>query len=280
MLLGLLVLVVLSVLLVPVHYRIDLKKEQETMCRVRVTWAGVVLRIFVEYAQGTVTQKIRIFGISCQRKKKRAGRKKDSGTADSADHEEYDGEEPVDSGHNSVRQDAETTKQGAESPKSGKPEAEEPAPEDSVAKKQGKRLRFIRRLDRIKLSAQEKLHKVTVTGEFAKDEATREFLKLLWSQIVYFWKHIRPHRIRGWVHFGTGDPCHTGMLLGAISSLYGMLPPQFAIRPDFEEKILETELYVAGRLRLITAVIIAGCVFLGQTWKAFRARQRRWKENV
>lgn len=280
MILGLLVLVVLSVLFVPVHYRIDLKKEQETMCRVRVTWAGVVLRIFMEYAQGTVTQKIRIFGISCQRKKKRAGRKKDSGTADSADHEGYDGEEPVDSGHNSVRQDAETTKQGAESPKTGMPEAEEPAPEDSVAKKQGKRLHFIRRLDRIKLSAKEKLHKVTVTGEFAKDEATREFLKLLWSQIVYFWKHIRPHRIRGWVHFGTGDPCHTGMLLGAISSLYGMLPPQLAIRPDFEEKILETELFVAGRLRLVTAVIIAGRVFLGQTWKEFRARQRRWKENV
>ena len=141
-------------------------------------------------------------------------------------------------------------------------------------------MHFIRRLDRIKLSAKEKLHKVTVTGEFAEDEATREFLKLLWSQIVYFWKHIRPHRIRGWVHFGTGDPCHTGMLLGAISSLYGMLPPQLTIRPDFEEKILETELYVAGRLRLVTVVIIAGRVFLGQTWKAFRARQRRWKENV
>lgn len=279
MLLGLLVLVVLSVLLVPVHYRIDLKKEQETMCRVRVTWAGVVLRIFVEYAQGTVTQKIRIFGISCQRKKKRAGRKKDSAAADSADHEGYDGEEPQNAiDGDSVSSDAVSS--DAETPKSGKPKEDEPAPEDSASKKRGKRLHFIRRLDRIKLSAKEKLHKVTVTGEFAKDEATREFLKLLWSQIVYFWKHIRPHRIRGWVHFGTGDPCHTGMLLGAISSLYGMLPPQLAIRPDFEEKILETELFVAGRLRLVTAVIIAGRVFLGQTWKAFRARQRRWKENV
>lgn len=278
MLLGLLVLVTLSVLFVPVHYRIDLKKEQEMVCRAKVTWAGVLLRIFVEYAQGTVTQKIRIFGIPCQRKKKRAGRKRDAGKGGDGefgawDHDSYDSESRDMAGQDSSGQDA-------EAPKTGMPGAQEAVPEDSVSKKQGKRLHFVRRLDRIKLSAKEKLHKVTVTREFAEDEATREFLKLLWSQIVYFWKHIRPHRIRGWLHFGTGDPCDTGVLLGAISSLYGVLPPQLTIRPDFEEKILETELYVAGRLRLVTVVIIAGRVFLGQTWKAFRARQRRWKENV
>ena len=83
--------------------------------------------------------------------------------------------------------------------------------------------------------------------------AVKNVLKQLW----YLLKKIKPSKIKGDVVFGTGDPATTGQAIGAIAALYGFLPEELQITPDFEEQRYEGNLHVKGKLRLIHVVIIA-----------------------
>lgn len=77
------------------------------------------------------------------------------------------------------------------------------------------------------------------------------------AQIFYLLKKIRPRKIEGNVVFGTGDPASTGEIIGAAAVFYGLYPEKLQIVPDFEEKRLEGNLHVRGKLRLIHVLIIA-----------------------
>ena len=83
--------------------------------------------------------------------------------------------------------------------------------------------------------------------------AVKNVLRQLW----YLLKKIKPSKIKGDVVFGTGDPATTGQAIGAIAALYGFLPEELQITPDFEEKRYEGNLHSKGKLRLIHVVVIA-----------------------
>ena len=82
-------------------------------------------------------------------------------------------------------------------------------------------------------------------------------VKKLLSQIWYLLKKIKPSKIKGNVVFGTGNPATTGQVIGGIAALYGFMPGELQITPDFEEKRYEGNVHVKGKLRLIHVVIIA-----------------------
>lgn len=101
------------------------------------------------------------------------------------------------------------------------------------------------------------LHKKNLILDFLKDEQNKLGLKKVWISIRGVLKHIAPKKIQGTVHFGTGDPCTTGQALGAIAVFYGIYGDKISIRPDFEEEVLNGELFLKGRIRLINLLIIA-----------------------
>lgn len=77
------------------------------------------------------------------------------------------------------------------------------------------------------------------------------------SQIKYFWRKMKPSKLEGTVIFGTGDPASTGQALGVLGMLYGVLPKEMEIVPDFEEERYEGKLHIKGKIRLIHVLIIA-----------------------
>lgn len=79
----------------------------------------------------------------------------------------------------------------------------------------------------------------------------------LWREVCYLLKKAKPKKIKGRILFGTGDPATTGQALGALGVVYGFLPEDLSIIPDFENEIYEGTIDVKGRLRLIHLVIIA-----------------------
>lgn len=82
-------------------------------------------------------------------------------------------------------------------------------------------------------------------------------VKHVFNELWYLLKKIKPKKIEGDVVFGTGDPSSTGQAIGAIAALYGFVPEDLQITPDFDEKRYEGILHVKGKLRLIHVVIIA-----------------------
>lgn len=64
--------------------------------------------------------------------------------------------------------------------------------------------------------------------------------KLLW--------HIRPRKGRGWLVFGVGDPMHTALLYGLTTEWWTMKRMHVDAEPSLEEKKVDGELSLYGRL--------------------------------
>ena len=93
-------------------------------------------------------------------------------------------------------------------------------------------------------------------------------LGLAWSQLRVLLGKLLPKSVWGDLHFGTDDPALTGEILGGISIFYPLFMDNVKVVPDFQESVLEGELYLKGRIRLITIVRIA--------WKLYRDKNVRF----
>ena len=61
---------------------------------------------------------------------------------------------------------------------------------------------------------------------------------------------MKPKKIYANMIIGTGDPCNTGLLFGGISILIGLWPGDYTLVPDFDNKVIEGNIYCKGRVRV------------------------------
>ena len=104
--------------------------------------------------------------------------------------------------------------------------------------------------------------KIKRLKRFAADDRTKAALGLAWSQLKVLLGKLLPKKLWGDLHFGTDDPALTGVILGGISIFYPLFMDKGKVVPDFQEAVLEGELYLKGRIRLMTIARIA--------WKLYR----------
>ena len=98
-------------------------------------------------------------------------------------------------------------------------------------------------------AGQEKI--ATVRG-FIQNPENQKTLRLIWKQVLKLIRHILPTRLKGRVRFGFDDPATTGQILTYISPFYGVYAKSFSIEPVFDEKVMEGEIHLKGRIRLGT----------------------------
>jgi len=87
--------------------------------------------------------------------------------------------------------------------------------------------------------------------EFLTDDVHVEAFKIIKTEIGILARHLRPRRIKGYVRFGFDDPYRTGQVLAGLSILYPFYGDNVEIYPDFEQKILEGDLYIKGHIRMV-----------------------------
>lgn len=85
------------------------------------------------------------------------------------------------------------------------------------------------------------------------------------TELFHMLRHYVPGKIKGYIHFGTGDPALTGELTGLLYILIPARASQFRVEPEFTEKVFETELIMKGKIRVCHAVWLA--------WKLFRNKK-------
>ena len=115
--------------------------------------------------------------------------------------------------------------------------------------------------------------------EFLKDEQHKSALKKSKDSLIGLLKYAGPQKVNGTVVYGTGDPCSTGMSLGAASILYARYGENIKIRPDFENKVFEAELTVRGRVRLIRFLYVLLKLYLDKDFKTFMDHGKKLKEE-
>lgn len=134
----------------------------------------------------------------------------------------------------------------------------------SIIKKTKRKIRaVIRSKDKLK-------KKIDDIKMIINDEANKEMVRLLYSQLKALFKEIMPVKYRINIHYGCDDPYRTGQLLMYISIFYGLSGIDMNITPDFNEKVLEGDIYIKGRVRIYKLLMIVFRVY----------RNKRFRELV
>lgn len=111
--------------------------------------------------------------------------------------------------------------------------------------------------------------------EFINDEHVKKLFKLLKKEISGFIKYIGPRRIKGYVKFGFEDPSITGKILGGYYIFTKGRFRKLRVLPDFDNKILETDVFLNGRIRLYYLLYIALKIYMNKDFKHVLERRRK-----
>lgn len=87
------------------------------------------------------------------------------------------------------------------------------------------------------------------------------------KEIGKLFRRWKPKELKGLIHFGFEDPYHTGQALAVLSIIYPFIGENLSVDPDFEQRILEGDIKVAGRIAMMPLV----CLLWNLVWsKAVR----------
>lgn len=113
------------------------------------------------------------------------------------------------------------------------------------------------KLEKLKCTIKNLCDKIKMVLEFIKDEAHINTLTRLKKEFIRLLKFLKPKKLKGKIRFGMEDPYVTGQILAVLSVFYPFYAERVEIYPEFDQKILEGNLYVKGHVRGIYALIMA-----------------------
>ena len=109
--------------------------------------------------------------------------------------------------------------------------------------------------------------KIDMVRDFLGNAENQKTIRLIQKQILKLIKHILPRKMNGRVKFGFDDPATTGQILTYISPFYGVYAKSVAIEPVFDEKVMEGDLHIKGRVRVGTLIWIVVRVILNKNFR-------------
>lgn len=287
-LLALLILTVLAVLFVPIRYRASGEKEADRIEGVAaVSFLYPFLSFKWQRAGNENRWALRLLGI-----KLKSSRKTDNGKAAEPEKtEKGKAAEP----EKTDKGKAEETAQAAKSEKAAEPVKEEKQPatpsvqnaEAEDAARQAEET-GTQKTDR---GSSEKKARFTISGlcdkmekirdnvEYYKERLTAEenrlFLKRTKERIFAVLKSIKPKVLTARVVCGTGSPDTTGYVCAVYGMLYPVIEDRISFTADFENKVLDGELSVKGKVRVATLVRHGIKILLDKQLKVFLKEMKR-----
>lgn len=295
-LLFLVLLIVCTVLFLPFCYRAQVLKEEEGFACVkasgRVSWLFGAVALTASYEEQKPEAQILLFGASLETWKRRL-KKIRRGEASVPRTEENETENALEAEKTAEQKapDQKEKQQKVTAQKEQPEQEQEPdAPKKSILERFFGRIEYLPekllnlvsrllqtafRLLELPFRLLEKLEQKIQAGrrlkrkwesvkKFFRSKMFREALLHAKKEVLYFLKKAAPKKVTGTVRFGFDDPALTGETLGILGMIYGKLPKDLSVQPDFEQEILRGDVRVKGSFQAVTAAGIALRLFRDQ----------------
>lgn len=295
-LLVLVLLIVCTVLFLPFCYRAQVLKEEEGFACVkasgRVSWLFGAVALTASYEEQKPEAQILLFGASLETWKRRL-KKIRRGEASVSRTEENETENAPEAEKTAEQKapDQKEKQQKVTAQKEQPEQEQEPdAPKKSILERFFGRIEYLPekllnlasrllqmafRLLELPFRLLEKLEQKIQAGrrlkrkwesvkKFFRSKMFREALLHAKKEVLYFLKKAAPKKVTGTVRFGFDDPALTGETLGILGMIYGKLPKDLSIQPDFEQEILRGDVRMKGSFQAVTAAGIALRLFRDQ----------------
>ncbi len=104
-------------------------------------------------------------------------------------------------------------------------------------------------------------------------EENRETVLFVLEQIKKLCRHICPRKHGIYLKVGMKDPSHTGQIFLAYTVINRVWGLNFILEPDFDHEVLETKLYLKGRIRVINLLIIVIRLYSNKTLRKLIRRK-------
>lgn len=297
-LLFLVLLIVCTVLFLPFCYRAQVLKEEEGFACVkasgRVSWLFGAVALTASYEEQKPEAQILLFGASLETWKRRL-KKIRRGEASVSRTEENETENALEA-EKTAEQKAPDQKEKQQKVTAQKEQPEQEQEQEPDAPKKSILERFFGRIEylpekllnlvsrllqtafrllELPFRLLEKLEQKIQAGrrlkrkwesvkKFFRSKMFREALLHAKKEVLYFLKKAAPKKVTGTVRFGFDDPALTGETLGILGMIYGKLPKDLSIQPDFEQEILQGDVRMKGSFQAVTAAGIALRLFRDQ----------------
>ena len=295
-LLFLVLLIVCTVLFLPFCYRAQVLKEEEGFACVkasgRVSWLFGAVALTASYEEQKPEAQILLFGASLETWKRRL-KKIRRGEASVPRTEENETENALEAEKTAEQKapDQKEKQQKVTAQKEQPEQEQEPdAPKKSILERFFGRIEYLPekllnlasrllqtafRLLELPFRLLEKLEQKIQAGrrlkrkwesvkKFFRSKMFREALLHAKKEVLYFLKKAAPKKVTGTVRFGFNDPALTGETLGILGMIYGKLPKDLSIQPDFEQEILQGDVRMKGSFQAVKAAGIALRLFRDQ----------------
>lgn len=295
-LLFLVLLIVCTVLFLPFCYRAQVLKEEEGFACVkasgRVSWLFGAVALTASYEEQKPEAQILLFGASLETWKRRL-KKIRRGEASVSRTEENETENALEAEKTAEQKapDQKEKQQKVTAQKEQPEQEQEPdAPKKSILERFFGRIEYLPekllnlvsrllqtafRLLELPFRLLEKLEQKIQAGrrlkrkwesvkKFFRSKMFREALLHAKKEVLYFLKKAASKKVTGTVRFGFDDPALTGETLGILGMIYGKLPKDLSVQPDFEQEILRGDVRMKGSFQAVTAAGIALRLFRDQ----------------
>lgn len=286
---GILLLVLICGLFVPVRYRVaadgKLGGQPPVRVEIKVTWLLHIVNILFSYHESACLR-IRLFCFTLLdssrnkegKKKEKGGKRKKQKTGKKGSGREKTGIQEIREEEKTKEEEAagpETEKLGiAEAGESGSQteEAEGTLPEEAGEGMAGRIKAFfhavfrffhklVEALKNIEYTIREicgKIKKVMENIRYYIDilqgEAFRSVFRNAKKQLLWICRRLKPEKCRINLRAGMEDPAVTGQIMAVYGMLYPAVGGGIFLQPEFEEKVMEGDVYIKGK--------ITGIIFL------------------
>lgn len=115
---------------------------------------------------------------------------------------------------------------------------------------------------------------------FLKDEGTKNTFRKIKKRGIEVLRYVGPKKLTGYIRFGTGDPCNTGKVLGILCVAKAYFKSKVVLKPDFDDKVLETNMTAWGRMRVIRFLRIGASLYFDKEIKKCIADGKQIKEEL
>ena len=273
-LLAFILLLLLSMLAVPVRYRIDLKSMDDWTVAARFSWLFHFIHFRVMYGGKKTAFRLRIAGIpvrlgrqkapKAKKAKRQKMKTKNSKIRKIEKDEKHEEEVKIEQKSHSVSQSQEKAEIVRQ--KSQKQEQEN---EIQIEKKKRHARRktcgvrqILQRLEAMRDNLRQRISDVhdktsTLKEQIAdikkqlSEETNKNAVLHIFRELKWLARHIFPRKVDGSLSFGMADPSQTGQVLGMLSTLPFWARYRVGIEPDFETDVfyLKGQLEIKGHIR-------------------------------
>ena len=277
--LSFILVLLLLILFVPVRYRLKaVRKEQDDAmvhADAKVTWLLHLLSVSFRYPEAAYL-KVRVFGIPVYSTEKKEQDKTEQ-DKNEQDKSEQNGQELDRVKADEAKQKDKTEEKTEEKAVEKQEEELEKLLEEKLKEEEEEPtlIRFIKKLfeklikikytilqicDKIKHIVKNVRYYVAIM----KSNCFQRAFSLCKEEVFSLIKSIMPRKLKGNFLIGTGDPASTAQILAVHGMLYPFIGNHITIVPDFENTVIEGDLFIKGRITVFKILKTAVKVYFNK----------------